>query len=444
MNIKWTRKKISDVAFFRNNKRVPLKSLDREKRQGEYPYYGASGIVDYIDDYIFDGTFLLISEDGDNLRTRNTPIAFKATGKFWVNNHAHILEEKEPGILDYLEYYFSVLDINPYITGAAQPKLNKANLDMIEIPVPEKDERLLLNKILNALTDKININTQINQTLEAMAQAIFKSWFVDFDPVRAKMAVLENGGTKEEAERAAMMAISGKDEAGLDCFKQENPEAYAELAQTAALFPSAMQDSELGLIPEGWDLSTIGDEVTVVGGGTPSTQKSEFWKNGEIYWTTPKDLSNVPNKILIDTDKRITKAGLKCISSGLLPVDTVLMSSRAPVGYLALAKIELAINQGYIAMICHKNLSNVYVLQWCQHNMDEIKQRASGTTFAEISKKNFKPMIVIVPNNAILCFYSKQVKNIYEIIETNVREMSALADCRDVLLPKLLNGEICL
>ena len=105
MSVNWPLKRISDICEFQNNKRVPLKSLDREKRQGKYPYYGASGIVDYIDNYIFDGKYLLISEDGENLKTRNTPIAFQAQSKFWVNNHAHILSEIEEGILDYLEYY---------------------------------------------------------------------------------------------------------------------------------------------------------------------------------------------------------------------------------------------------------------------------------------------------------------------------------------------------
>ena len=116
MMFDWPLRNISDVAEFLNSKRVPLKGLDRGKRQGCYPYYGASGIVDYIDDYIFDGTYLLISEDGENLYSRKTPIAFKVSGKFWVNNHAHILIEKEEGILDYLEYYFSDLDLLPYIT----------------------------------------------------------------------------------------------------------------------------------------------------------------------------------------------------------------------------------------------------------------------------------------------------------------------------------------
>ncbi|WP_283630976.1 restriction endonuclease subunit S [Shewanella baltica] len=158
MSCNWPTKTISKVANFENNKRVPLKSLDRAKRQGQYPYYGASGVVDHIDDYVFNGNYLLISEDGENLRTRNTPIAFQARGKFWVNNHAHILSEKEEGILDYLEYYFSILNIGAYITGAVQPKLNKANLDKIEIPIPPKEERLKLNGILNNLRDKALLN----------------------------------------------------------------------------------------------------------------------------------------------------------------------------------------------------------------------------------------------------------------------------------------------
>lgn len=407
MSCNWPLKRISEVANFENNKRIPLKSLDREKRQGIYPYYGASGVVDYIDDFIFDGRYLLISEDGENLRTRNTPIAFQASGKFWVNNHAHILSEKEEGILDYLEYYFSVLNIGAYITGAVQPKLNKANLDKIEIPIPPKGERLKLNNILNSLKYKVALNSETNQTLEEMAQAIFKSWFVDFDPVKAK--------------------INGEPPKGMD-------------AATASLFPEKL-DSDTG-IPEGWKLSEIGDEVAVVGGGTPSKKNEDFWVDGHIHWTSPKDLSGVQDKVLLDTASKLTEAGLKKVSSGLLPVDTVLLSSRAPVGYLALAKVPLAINQGYIAMKCEKTLPPEFVLQWCVHRMDEIKQRASGSTFAEISKKNFKPISVVVPCEDVLSAYQKLVKPLYDVITSNVRQSEQLSNLRDTLLPKLLAGEV--
>ena len=239
-----------------------------------------------------------------------------------------------------------------------------------------------------------------------MAQAIFKSWFVDFDPVHAKVEVLKNGGTPDEARIAAMGAISGKSKNDLENLKSSAPEDYKNLEKTADSFPSSFVDSELGDIPEGWSISEIGDEIEVVGGGTPSTKNDEFWIGGSIHWTTPKDLSNLNDKILVDTDRKITEAGLKKISSGLLPVDTVLMSSRAPVGYLAIAKVPVAVNQGYIAMKCNNVLTPEYVVQWCNHNMDDIKQRASGTTFAEISKKSFKPISVIVPSLDVLNAYS--------------------------------------
>jgi len=207
-----------------------------------------------------------------------------------------------------------------------------------------------------------------------MAQAIFKSWFVDFEPVKAKIDAIEAGEDAEGVTRAAMSAISGKTNEELDQLQAEQPDNYAQLKTTAELFPSTMQDSELGEVPEGWEISTIGDEVDIVGGGTPSTKNPEFWEGGEIHWTTPKDLSNLSDKILLTTDRKITVAGLKNISSGLLPINTVLMSSRAPVGYLALAKIPVAINQGYIAMICDKRLSPEFVIQWCNSVMDIIKR----------------------------------------------------------------------
>jgi type I restriction enzyme S subunit len=442
----WPLRKISDVAEFLNHKRIPVSSLARQKRQGPYPYYGASGIVDHIDDYIFDGTYLLISEDGENLRTRNTPIAFKASGKFWVNNHAHILAEKEEGILDYFEYFFSKLDLTPYITGAVQPNLNKANLDRIEIPVPDKEERLVINKVLNSLSNKIELNRQINQTLEHIAQAIFKSWFIDFEPAKAKIAAnqaltptLSQRERELIVERAAMCAISGKTEEELDQF---SPEQYQQLFATAALFSDELEDSELGEIPKGWKWSIIGDEVEVVGGGTPSTKNQEFWEGGQTHWTSPKDLSGLQDKILVKTEKKITEAGLEKISSGLLPIDTILMSSRAPVGYLALAKIPVAINQGYIAMKCLKRLPPEFVLLWTDSVMDEIKRRASGSTFAEISKKNFRPIAVVVPNSSVVAAFQKQVKPLFDKITESVLETESLTKIRDSLLPKLLSGEI--
>ena len=210
----------------------------------------------------------------------------------------------------------------------------------------------------------------------------------------------------------------------------------------ADLFPDRLVDSELGEIPEGWEVSEIGREVDVVGGSTPSTKESAFWENGDIHWATPKDLSRIQSPVLIKTERKITSAGLRKISSGLLPVGTVLMSSRAPVGYLAIAQVPLAVNQGFIAMKCAERISRGYALFWCYENMDIIKANASGTTFQEISKRNFRPLKVIVPTTGVLKVYDSIVNPLFEKITLNVHESRALAAQRDELLPKLVSGEV--
>lgn len=178
--VDWRQVSLNEIAHILNAKRIPLNSRDREKRKGIFPYYGASGVVDYIDDYLFEGEHVLISEDGENLRTRKTPIAFKADGKFWVNNHAHIVKGKASFLNDYIVYFFQNLDLTPYITGAVQPKLNKENLLSIPILVPSKNENIeWIVEILKSLDDKIEINRQINQTLEEIAQALFEHYFMD-------------------------------------------------------------------------------------------------------------------------------------------------------------------------------------------------------------------------------------------------------------------------
>lgn len=326
--------------------------------------------------------------------------------------------------------------------GAVFTSLKCADIPKFEIDLPSLDDQKRISNILGTLDDKIALNRRINQTLEAMAQALFQSWFVDFDPVKAKQQALDVGGTVQDAELAAMQVISGKSPAQLKAFQKQQPEQYVELERTAKLFPSKLVESELGLIPEGWEVSSIGKEVQVLGGGTPSTANPEFWENGIIHWTTPKDLSNQADKILLNTDRKITEKGLTAISSQLMSVDTILMSSRAPVGYLAMAKIPVAVNQGYIAMRCEKTLSPEFIIQWCSSVMEEIKQRASGTTFAEISKKVFGSIPVILPNDQIVKSYSGTVKRLYDLITNNAIQVQQLTEARDSLLPKLLSGEL--
>ena len=189
-------------------------------------------------------------------------------------------------------------------------------------------------------------------------------------------------------------------------------------------------------------MEEIGKIVAAVGGGTPSTAIPEYWDEGDHWFATPKDLSNLRSPILFETERKVTEAGLRKISSGLLPTGTVLMSSRAPIGYLALTAVPVCVNQGFIAMACKGPVSNYYVLNWVRTNMSSITANAGGTTFAEISKKNFRPIPALVPAAEIAEHFDALVAPMYGAIENHDRECKSLTELRDTLLPKLMSGEL--
>lgn len=227
----WPTATLGELTVNLDTRRKPVKEADR--RPGPYPYYGASGIVDHVEGFLFEGEHLLIAEDGENLRTRNTPVAFRATGRFWVNNHAHIVKGNERARTRFLEYAVLAADLTPYLTGAVMPKLTQGNLNKIQIPCPPLSEQDAVIGVLGALDDRIDLLRQTNATLESIAQALFKSWFFDFDPVRAK--------------------AEGREPEDMD-------------AATAALFPAEFEDSALGLIPKGWTVRSLDSFATYLNG----------------------------------------------------------------------------------------------------------------------------------------------------------------------------------
>ncbi len=171
--------RFDELTINHDKKRVPLSSLERSKRQGKYRYYGAQGVIDYIDDYLFDGTYMLIAEDGENLKSKKQNIAQIVKGQFWVNNHAHIVQANEKCNLEYLCYLFNHTDVSGYITGSAQPKLSQANLNAIIFSVPSRLQQDKVVSILRALDNKIELNNRINENLSEQIQAIYG---IEFDP----------------------------------------------------------------------------------------------------------------------------------------------------------------------------------------------------------------------------------------------------------------------
>ncbi|MBS9445188.1 restriction endonuclease subunit S [Xylella fastidiosa] len=337
-----------------------------------------------------------------------------------VNQHVAIIRT-QPDMLDarFLRYVLISPSMQGLLlafasAGATRDALTKSMIESLLIQTPPIEEQHAIAKILGTLDDKIELNRRTNETLEAMARALFKAWCVDFEPVRAK--------------------LEGRWQRG-----ESLPGLPAHLYD---LFPDRLIESELGEIPEGWRYSTIGEEVSVCGGSTPSTKQSEFWEGGCHCWATPKDLSSLRFPVLLDTGRKITDAGLTKISSGLLPVGTVLLSSRAPIGYLAIAQVPTAINQGFIAMKCDGVLPNVFILAWCSESMDAIIGNANGSTFQEISKSNFRPIPVVVPSESVLEIFQKSADLLYRKMTENERESRSLAQLRDTLLPKLISGEL--
>lgn len=189
--------RFNEVTINFDKKRIPLSGTQREKRQGTYRYFGAQGVIDYVDDYIFDGTYLLIAEDGENLKSKKQNIAQVVEGQFWVNNHAHIVQRNELCDTRYLCYLLNSMDLSGYITGSAQPKLSQTNLNAVTLFLPSIDEQREIATYLNMLDCKIAVNQQINDNLQQQTDLLFEDIFADETDFVELGSVVEtiSGGT---------------------------------------------------------------------------------------------------------------------------------------------------------------------------------------------------------------------------------------------------------
>ncbi len=406
---------LGDIADFRNGKAI---SPEKYTAGGKHPVFGSNGQIARSDEVLYPEPAIVIGRVGAYCGC----VHFVPRAS-WVTDNAIVALPKAGNDIRYLFYLLGSLELQRTAIGSAQPLMTQGGLKVVRTKAAPLIEQKAIAAVLGALDDKIELNRRMNATLEAMARALFQSWFVDFDPVRAK--------------------LDGRPPAALDPATAALDPATAALdPATAALFPDSFQDSEAGHIPKGWTIQPVGEVVDCVGGGTPSTVEPKYWEGGAHRWTTPKDFSSLQAPILLDTDRKLTDAGIAKISSGLLPAGTLLLSSRAPVGYLAIAAMPVAINQGFIALKCSARASNFFMLNWCQTNMAEIESRATGTTFAEISKQNFRPIRVVLPPKELMTAFTAKVAPLYAQITANLHQSRTLATLRDTLLPKLLSGEI--
>ncbi|HGE6720683.1 TPA: restriction endonuclease subunit S [Serratia marcescens] len=290
-------------------------------------------------------------------------------------------------------------------------------------------------KTMTSLALKSQINKKINQTLEQMAQALFKSWFVDFEPVKAKIAVLEAGGSQEDATLAAMTAISGKYADALAVFERKHPEQYAELKATAELFPSAMQNSELGEIPEGWCHGPLSDIAT--------------FANGKV------DVCSLTPETYISTENMLeNRAGISTASS--LPSVNSVPEFRC--GHVLISNIRPYFKKIWLARfkggrsadvlafeaLDSVNVEYVYNLLYQEVFFNFMMLTSKGVKMPRGDKKAIMDWQCVHPDKKISNAFSKAVGEYYSFIEINNAQNKTLTQLRDTLLPKLLSGEITL
>ena len=316
----------------------------------------------------------------------------------------------------YLIYYFHTIEGQHKIlsfanqTGVpalAQPLKNFKNID-VQLPPLSKQKQIA--SILSSLDDKIDCNRRINDNLpwilwmvhvvllllklkndnlEQQAQALFKSWFVDFEPFK--------GGEFVE--------------------------------------------SEMGLIPKGWKVGLLSEIGEIVGGSTPSKAKSQYYTSNGIPWLTPKDLSNSPCKFTAKGEIDITKEGYASCSTKIMPKGTVLFSSRAPIGYVSIAKNEICTNQGFKSVV-PKEAGTAFIYYFLKTSTKDIENKATGSTFKEASGALMKSLPTIIPTKSVLYGFEQIMEPIFRKQETIEDESRRLAQLRDTLLPKLMSGEL--
>ena len=351
-----------------------------------------------------------------------------------------------PDIADplYIYYLFSSPQKQSEILsngiGAAVPGFNLGQLKNHVVHLPSIRKQRRVSFFLDSLDKKISHNKKTNQTLEKIAQALFKSWFVDFDPVKAKIAALKAGGGAEDAELAAMGVIAAKTPKELAELKQTKPETYQNLAQTAALFPSAMQESELGEIPEGWDVYVLSELVSLTGGGTPKRSESEFW-GGDISWFSVRDVPEPGNVFVIDTEEKITDLGFKKSSTKLLPQGTTIITARGTVGKLALLAKPMCMNQSCYG-VNGKSFGPFFNYYYLSQAVSTLKQNTHGAVFDTITTSTFDTYRSSYCGDELAQVFEEYITPLMNSIVGNLNNNKVLTEMRDHLLPRLLSGEL--
>ena len=367
--------------------------------KGDIPLYGSGGLMSHVDEALYSGEAILLPRKGtlSNIMYVNE--------SFWtVDTMYYAVVNDKLADAFYLYSYLSQLDLSNLDSGSTLPSMTKSAYESIVVKLPDLKIQKAVATILFNIRKKLETNNKINQELEAMAKTLYDYWFVQFD------------------------------------FPDQNGKPYKSSGGKMVYHPELKRE-----IPEGWGVEKLENLGTIVGGSTPTKSISDnFTKGGEGYsWITPNDLSNNKgNKFIKNGEIDVTVRGLKDAGLKLYPEGTVLMSSRAPVGYLAISTKEIPTNQGFKSFIPDKKYGKNYIYYTLQNNLKVIEQHASGSTFKEISATVLKDITIIQPNLDIVKKFEEKVSSINSYIKVNEEQKQELTQVRDWLLPMLMNGQV--
>lgn len=384
----WAEAKLGDVAEVIGG--GTPKTSTPEYWGGEIPWLTPKDLTGYKKVYISQGDRNITEEGlkqssaklmpkGTVLLTSRAPIGYVAIASNAITtNQGFKSLVCNPNWSHNIFIYYWLLSNIEYIksqgTGTTFSEVSGSVVKQLQINLPTLPEQKAIAEVLASLDDKIDLLHRQNQTLESLAETLFRQWFIE----------------------------------------------------------QASDD---------WEEKPLDKVLSVKGGTTPSTKNEDYW-DGDVLWTTPRDLSNNQQMYLFDTARKITQEGLSQISSGLLPEGTLLLSSRAPVGYLAFSVYPISINQGYIAIMDDKEFSKEYLYLWLKLNMDYVRSHANGSTFQEISKTAFKQLNMLCPPEELREEFDKQIQPYFQKIKANIFQIRTLENLRDTLLPKLMSGDV--
>ncbi|VGM94876.1 Predicted nucleotidyltransferases [uncultured Avibacterium sp.] len=420
------------------------KSLPQSKRiEGDYPVYGSNGIVGFHKEPNIKSHGIIIGRKGSvgEIHLSLTP--------FWaIDTSFYTVKESLPE-LKFTYYLLKTLGLNAMNSDSAVPGLNRDNAHSVKIKIPKfQSDREKIAEFLSTFDQKITLNTQTNQTLEQIAQGIFKHWFIDFTPVHAKANALAAGASLEQAELATMACLSGKTIAEITALQHTTPEAYHQLQQTAQAFPSEFVESEMGLVPKGWEVTTIGHIADII--------KGKSYKSSELE---PSDTALVTLKSF-QRGGGYRLDGLKEFSGKYKPEQEVYVGELI-IAYTDVTQAADIIgkpamvmgNKKYKHLVISLDVGVVrpkdkdlkyflYCLAMTENFQQHTKSFCSGTTVLHLGKNAIPSFQFIMPDTQLLKELNKRLEPIFTKININIQENESLSETRDLLLPKLLNGEI--